>query len=100
MAMPHDAFAESSVLCYGLVTYTELAVLHILLSLILLLPPSLLLPVSLMQLALVLLSEVKQGRASKFSDYLALLPDQVDVPALWNEEELQQLRCPYFIEQV
>jgi hypothetical protein len=60
----------------------------------------LLLLLSLTQLALVLLSEVKQGQASKFSDYLALLPEQVEVPALWTEEELQQLRCPYFIQQV
>jgi hypothetical protein len=37
MAMPRDAFAESSVLCYGLVTYTELAVLHTLLAMFLLL---------------------------------------------------------------
>jgi hypothetical protein len=59
----------------------------------------LLLPM-LLQLALVLLSEVKQGRASKFWDYLALLPGQVDVPALWSNEEIQQLRCPYFIEDV
>lgn len=52
------------------------------------------------QLALVLLSEIKQARSSKFSDYLALLPDQVDVPALWSEAELNQLKCGYFIEQV
>uniref|UniRef100_A0A383VDZ6 SET domain-containing protein n=1 Tax=Tetradesmus obliquus TaxID=3088 RepID=A0A383VDZ6_TETOB len=52
------------------------------------------------QLALVLLSELQQGKSSKFADYSALLPEQVDVPALWSEEELQQLRCPYFIEQV
>ncbi|WIA13342.1 hypothetical protein OEZ85_006924 [Tetradesmus obliquus] len=51
------------------------------------------------QLALVLLSELQQGMSSKFADYSALLPEQVDVPALWSEEELQQLRCPYFIEQ-
>ncbi|WIA33481.1 hypothetical protein OEZ86_006609 [Tetradesmus obliquus] len=51
------------------------------------------------QLALVLLSELQQGKSSKFADYSALLPEQVDVPALWSEEELQQLRCPYFIEQ-
>ncbi|KAF6250640.1 hypothetical protein COO60DRAFT_1646404 [Scenedesmus sp. NREL 46B-D3] len=52
------------------------------------------------QLALVLLSEIKQARSSKFSDYLALLPDQVDVPALWSEAELNQLKCGYFIEQL
>jgi putative effector of murein hydrolase LrgA (UPF0299 family) len=60
----------------------------------------LLLLLHLLQLAVVLLSELQQGRSSKFLDYLALLPDQIDVPALWSQEELQQLRCRYFIQQV
>lgn len=52
------------------------------------------------QLALTILSEWRQGSASKWADYIKQLPEAVDVPALWSDAELQQLRCGYFIEQV
>lgn len=52
------------------------------------------------QLALTILSEWQQGSASKWADYIKQLPAAVDVPALWRDAELQQLRCGYFIEQV
>lgn len=52
------------------------------------------------QLALTLLAEVLQGRASKWSDYLAVLPADVDLPAVWSDREVEQLQCAYFIQQV
>lgn len=57
-------------------------------------------PPVLHQLALILLEEKVQARSSRFADYLAVLPREVDVPVLWSDSELQQLRCAYFIEQV
>lgn len=52
------------------------------------------------QLALTLLNEQCQGPVSKWADYITQLPAAVDAPVLWQEPEVQQLQCAYFIEQV
>lgn len=52
------------------------------------------------QLALTLLSEQQKGAASKWADYIRLLPGSVDVPVLWSQPQLQQLQCAYFVETV
>lgn len=52
------------------------------------------------QIALVVLECSKQGSGSRFADYVKVLPQSVDVPVLWTEEEVEQLRCQYFVEQV
>ncbi|KAF8058076.1 hypothetical protein HT031_005736 [Scenedesmus sp. PABB004] len=52
------------------------------------------------RLALVLLAEVARGGSSPWAEYVAVLPRApVDVPALWSDDEVAQLRCPYFMEQ-
>lgn len=52
------------------------------------------------QIALVLLEYSKQGPGSEFADYIKVLPQSVDVPVLWREEEWEQLKCQYCIQQV
>jgi hypothetical protein len=52
------------------------------------------------QLALLLLAEACKGPGSRYAEYIKTLPTHIDVPALWTDEDLQQLKCQYFIEQV
>lgn len=52
------------------------------------------------QLALTLLSEQQQASASKWADYIRMLPAAVDTPVLWTEAEVAELQCPYFMQQV
>lgn len=52
------------------------------------------------KLAIRLCHEVALGPASSLAPYLAVLPDHVDVPCTWTDEELQQLQYPYLIHKV
>eukprot|EP00775_Hariotina_reticulata_P013495 gene13494-13620_t len=52
-----------------------------------------------LQLALLVLAEARKGPGSPYAEYIKTLPGFIDVPALWKDEELQQLKCQYFIEQ-
>ena len=54
------------------------------------------------QLALKLLHERAQGRASQYADYLEVLPSarDVDLPVLWPEEALAALQYPHLGLQV
>jgi hypothetical protein len=51
------------------------------------------------RLGLLLLAEVKAGGASRWAEYVHLLPRRVDVPVLWTQSEVEQLACSYFTEQ-
>lgn len=54
------------------------------------------------QLALKLLHERAQGRASQYADYLAILPSakDIDLPVLWAEADVQELHYPHLQTQV
>ena len=45
-----------------------------------------------LQLALLLLSEVKKGTASEWRPYIAALPTSFNTLAHWSEEELEGLQ--------
>ena len=53
-----------------------------------------------LKLALKLLRERSLGRASPLQPYLEVLPEDVDTPVLWTEQQLQQLQYAHLQEQV
>ncbi|EFJ42251.1 hypothetical protein VOLCADRAFT_107344 [Volvox carteri f. nagariensis] len=52
------------------------------------------------QLACKLLHERALGPASRFADYLPVLPERIDLPALWPAEHVRQLQSPYLEQQI
>ena len=52
------------------------------------------------RLALRLCVEQKLGSSSEYAAAVAVLPDVVDLPVIWSEEEVLQLQCPHMIQMV
>ena len=51
-------------------------------------------------LALLLLAERERGAASAWSAWLPTLPTTFDLPSVWGDEAVAELRCPIFTARV